>query len=251
MPDIRTLLDDATARAPHPDPVTAVHRTVRRRAARRRTVVAAGTTFAVASAGVVYAGRSGLRPAPPAASLSPTSSATATPGPPDPSWRIQHSGQSNWPAAFWAAYQRVRDDAEAHPDAYVYLASWTVETDWTIMVGIAGDVDQDQWEARIRQLAGDAAVRPVHCRRSTATYDRIRTELADAAWPSGDHVAGVELVEEPMGGPCAVVAEMSHSHDERDKEYARQRWGGDVVLLFGAVHEVLLPNGSTTIVPVP
>jgi hypothetical protein len=227
MPDIRTLLDDATARAPHADPVAAVHRRVTRRAHRRQAAAAAATTLAivvVTGVAVTSSARRDARPvAPPAPPLTRL----------DTTWR-RHS----WRTVAWPANDHgpARLDAlvQAHRDVFFGYSLHT-GTHPFYDIGFSAGVDAAKWDRDIGLALGTVEWTSVRCALAATEYDRIAGELLAADWPSGAGIAtdraigyeGVGFVD-----PCEVAVEMtSTAPATADLAYARDRWGSAVRLL--------------------
>jgi hypothetical protein len=211
VPDLHDLLSEVTERSPHPDPVTAVHRTVRRRAVRRRAGVAAGTTLAVTAAGVAVARphrEAGLRPAAtPSVSASPTPTATAT-------WDM-------------ARGDRMNALVKAHPDVFVGL--FVVEAmgaGTTFHVVFLPGADQQAWRDDVDAAAGGAPWVAESCPGTRAHYDTLAAEIAAFDWPSGQHPAQPPYLD---ASSCHYEVSMPvHKVSPEDVAAARERWGDEV-----------------------
>jgi hypothetical protein len=235
MPDLHDLLAEATARTPHPDPVTAVHRAVHRRAARRRAAVAVGASSALVAAGVTYVARPARHAVPPVASASPWP--TPEELPPGPEWRLRPHADSNFPPdRYWEGFKAVRDYVLAHPDVFGHFEHLFVDAVYTPTVSIGSDVtDAAVWEARVRAAAPSFPVKFERCTVPAPTLDRYRAEVVATTWPSGRQPEAEPYVFSDAGfGPCTLMVELAGPNDDRDDAYAREHWG-DVVGILGSV----------------
>jgi hypothetical protein len=223
MADVRTLLADATAHAPHPDPVGAVHRVVRRRAARRRAGVAAGATFAVAAAGTAVAARPAPRTARPLTTAAPSESPTAAPARP---WRAGPVVQNQRLDGHADDYDALDALVLSHPTA---LLNVTVEgTDtalgWRAVVSLAAGADETRWRAEVAAAAGTMPWVLHTCGGTAAHYDAVADQVVRTAWPSGHSVT-----DGPMFSACHVLVVLDAANDH-DRTYAEHRWGNDVAV---------------------
>jgi hypothetical protein len=228
MPDIRALLEDVTTRGPHPDPVGAVHATVRRRARRRTTAVAVGATAAVAAAALTAA----ARPFDHAEPATPTPSPSTSPSPWtrfDTSWRRPRIGAG--------VVQRMETTTrlgllvDEHPDVFF---GFTLR-DESFTIGLSADADPGAWADDVRAVLGDAAWTWRRCPETVSRYDEIATNLLSVDWPSGDALREDRVLGRDGVGAarlCQVEAEMTRAEPaQEDEDYARQRWGGAVALV--------------------
>lgn len=246
MSDVRELLSEVTDRpVTHPDPVSAVHTRVRRRAARRRVAAAAGTSFALVAAGFVYAARPAGKAVQPASPTASTGLETRFPR----EWRRSSGGViALGNEADSEAWGRGMDVAHDNPADVVGVDVRTgyegSALRYTFRYAFSAGVDPADWAQRI-----EAAIGPHHwesdvCDRTAFELDRMASEAADTVFPSG---AAVHY--EPAfgrhglhyGPPCTVIAELtSDTVAPADAAYARATWGTSVRLVpraYGGVIE--------------
>jgi hypothetical protein len=235
MPDVRTLLADVTDRTPHADPVGAVHRVVRRRAARRRTGVAAGATLAVAgavAAGTAVAARPGPRTLRPLASGSPAASPSesAAAGPARP-WRagpVVDGRRLDGHADEYAALDALVLD---NPDALLNVTVEGSDTGlgWRAVVSLAADADETAWRARVAAAAGTMPWVLRTCSGTAAHYDAVAAEIVRTTWPTGHRVTDGPIFSGDSRAEfgCQVVV-LLDAVDAQDRAYAGKRWGDDV-----------------------
>ena len=214
MPDVRTLLDTATARAPHPDPVAAVHARIDRRAARQRTAVVTGAALTALTivAGGAVASRLGA----------PARDPLATPSP-SPS------------LARGAIDQRIDAVvllAAEHPEVFLDGISYTFVGDvHTIHLTYASDADREYWDRRVDIAAGGVRWTAKTCPDTYAHYEGVRQEVLRFAWPSG---AKRRLPTRIDGDQCAIEVTLDRNPvPEEDLAAARDRWGRDVLVRNG------------------
>jgi hypothetical protein len=161
MPDLRTLLDEASARPPAADPVGVVHRRVRRQAARRRASGAAATM--AATAGVVVV----TRPDPA--------------GPVRPATTVgDHRFQTGWrsfPLLDGRGGAMVEDKAwhrlarlvSRNEEAFVgFVQVRPPDGPLRYRVALSADADQAAWAGEIAEAAGDRPVTVEQCPRTAA-----------------------------------------------------------------------------------
>ncbi|HVF05215.1 MAG TPA: hypothetical protein VNA20_10265, partial [Frankiaceae bacterium] len=232
-PDLRALLDDATARSmTHPDPVGAVHARVRQRTARRRAAVAAGTSAALATAGTVAvtAGTPDRRR--PATAATATTPPAPTPGATryDTTWRALYDAGPV--RSDDESVERVQQLTRDNDDTFVGVAillSKDGGNAYTFAFG-AG-VDRSEWSDEIEAAVGDRRWQTTQCPDAAPELDRMASEALSADWPSGAHVPRDQHTGWRVGYrfPCTVVVTLSSPYaDGADVEYARTRWDGAV-----------------------
>ena len=233
MNDVRTLLDDATARDPHPDPVGAVRAAVRRRARRRATLVASAAAVAVLGTVVVATRPAARRPD---VTTTPTATATATaPASPSPTppgtygtaWRRPPADPGG------AVAERVARHVAAHPGELVWLAV-TPGPDGEVQfeIGYGNGLGLDRYaevERRLWLELPDVPWRLVPCPYALADYDRAAAEIPGATWPSGARPKRAPALWGRRDSPCVVTVLMPYrGPNAEDVAYAAERWGGAV-----------------------
>jgi hypothetical protein len=220
MPDVHALLNDATDRAPHPDPVRAVHARVRRRAVRHRAALAGAATVAVAATGAVAARPSAdRRPSRLAAAASPSPILSVGPGP--------HG------YAFETEYLRLRRLVEANPDVFLdlHVEGSATEPGWQAALAFAADADPAAWRDRIDDAAGALPWGSRRCPGTAAHYANVAAEVSAARWPSGTTLAHPPTMRAALYDTrCVVWAPMTGVPTAADRAYARTQWGDDVLI---------------------
>ena len=224
MADIRTLLDEVTAREPRPAPVDEVHAAVRRRAARHAVLTAAAAIAAVAL-GVATVNAAGRDAGPVAPSPTPQPTFGGTTG------ISMFIGQ--------------------HPD--VFLGGLTTSSDGVTehaTVYVAAGVDPAEWTDEINAHGGDSVDwRVVRCGATRARYDEIMREAPAFRWPSGATLLGNPRFQ-VGNGRCRVELPLPHDTGwELDRAAAQERWGRDVQVVTYAVSHGPLP--AATLSPSP
>lgn len=227
MNDLRTLLDEATAREPNPDPVGAVHAAVRRRARRRATVVASVAAVAVLGTVVIATRPAARRPdvttttATPSRAPSPTAPARTY----DTAWRRPPADPGG------SVADRLARHVAAHPRDLVWLGV-VGRRDVFFEIGYGKELSADDYaevERRLWLELPDVPWKLVPCPYALADYDRAAAEIPSATWPSGTTPKRPPALWGRLGSPCAVTVLMPYrGPNAEDIAYAAQRWGDTV-----------------------
>lgn len=223
MPDIRTLLDDVTTRVPSPDPVAAVHATVRQRARIRTAFVTSAAIAAVLTVLAATALGSGIRHAEPA--TQPWS------------WR-DYASESDPVPTNDPAFDRAARLVHAHRDVFVGL-EWPFEHHYDFRFVFSADADPAEWTDEIEAAVGDRNWFTTKCDETARELDRIAAEARKDPWPSGTHVREIEYF-----APCSVFVVLDRITAE-DRAYARDRWSWTVMPLAPAAPRTGLPTPPT------
>lgn len=227
MPDIRTLLDDVTARAPHPDPLAAVHGTVRRRARRRRgaAAVAVAATAAAGAVAVRLPGVSG-EPVAPATTEGDVRFRS--------DWR-RYAVDNAGAYVEGDEYQRVVALVHANPEDVVGFRQVVEDGVTSYEVAFSADTDPGEWTAAVDAAAAGRHVSYQQCARTAAALDRTAADTLSAPWPSGASVRLDQIVSWQVSYefPCTVAVVLDRPPTAADRAFAERRWGGDVVVRSG------------------